>query len=378
MRRRCSECGTSAAGSGPACPRCGGPIDAQVELPDLSGGLAPIVNESLRGLWRYRRAIAIGADTPPVTLGEGDTPVVALSRWGPMNGLRQVYAKLEYLGPTGSFKDRGAAVLVSELAARAVGVAVEDSSGNAGAALAAYCARAGIAARIFVPASAPLGKLAQIAAYGAELNRVSGSREDVAAAALAAAEAPDCVYASHSRDPLFLQGTKTFALEIMERFGEGVPEHLILPTGNGGLLLGAQLAFSELRAAGLRVPMPRLHIAQAAACAPLVQALERGDERPPRVTAGRTIAGGVAVANPFRGAQVLRAVRDSGGVGSVVADDAVRAARAQLALSEGLDLEPTAALGFAAAADLRARGVIGPRDRVLVAATGSGLKDPAD
>ena len=176
---------------------------------------------------------------------------------------------------------------------------------------------------------------------------------------------------------MFLQGTKTFALEIVENFRYRLPEHLIFPVGNGGLLLGTHLALTELRAAGLHIPMPRLHIAQAAACAPLIHSLEHGASRPLPINPQSTIAGGVSIACPFRGAQILRAVRDSGGTGIAISDNAIRVARSQIAISEGLDLEPTAALAFAATAHLRETGVIGPDDRVLVPATGSGLKDPA-
>ena len=360
-----------------ACPECGGPLEARVELPNLGRGLAPLVDVSGRGIWRYRPAMGLPSGVLPITLGEGATPVVSLDAWGTAHGLGAAYAKLEYLAPTGSFKDRGAAVVVSVLRARGTARAVEDSSGNAGAAMAAYCARAGIPAQVYVPAAAPAGKLRQIAAYGAGVKRIEGSREDVAAAAQAAAGLPGVAYASHSRHPMFLEGTKTFALELVEAFPDGLPEHLVIPVGNGGLLLGAYKAVRELGKAGLRVTPPRLHIAQTAGCAPLTWAWEQGCDRPVPVEPKPTIAGGVSVATPFRGAQILAAVRHTGGAAVALGDDEVRAARAELARLEGLDVEPTAALGFAAAVRLRELGVIGAGQRVVIPATGSGLKDPA-
>jgi threonine synthase len=153
-----------------------------------------------------------------VHLGEGRTPLVLLRRWGTRHGLGDVYAKLEFAGPTGSFKDRGAATLVSAAASAGATRLVEDSSGNAGAAVAAYAAHAGLACTIFAPASAPAQKLRQIAAYGAELVRVEGPREAVtAAAARAAREDPGAYYASHNTNPLFVDGCKAFAHELARR-----------------------------------------------------------------------------------------------------------------------------------------------------------------
>ena len=359
------------------CPACGGPLDAASALPDLGGGLAPIIDLAERGVWRYRRAMAVPHDLSLVSLGEGATPVLRLARWGRVHDLEMVFTKLEFLSPTGSFKDRGASVVVSVLHAAGAKLLVEDSSGNAGAAVAAYGARAGLEVRVFVPSAAPAAKIDQISRYGAAIERVGGTREDVAAAALAAVRDPGAVYASHSRHPMFLEGMKTFALELVEAGAEQLPHHLVIPVGNGGLLLGTYKAIGELRAAGLDVALPRLHLAQAAACAPLVEALERGEEWPVKLMAKPTRAGGVAVAAPVRGRQILAAVRASGGSAVGVSEDQIGASQAELARLEGLYLEPTAALGFAAAARLRTNGIIGAGERVLIPATGSGLKDPA-
>lgn len=340
-----------------------------------AGGWSSLREPARAGIWRHRPALGLPTDIPEVSLGEGDTPIVPLQRWGAAHGLPRLLAKLEYVSPTGSFKDRGAATVISVLAGAGVRSIVEDSSGNAGAAMAAYAARAGLRAQIFVPESAPAAKRDQIAGYGAQVVAVAGTREDVATAAEHAAHAPDVAYASHARHPAFVEGTKTFGLEIAAALVNDPPAHIVLPVGNGGLLLGAVKAYRELADAGLPARLPRLHAAQASACAPLAAAFTAGAETPLTIQPQPTIAGGVAVGRPARGAEVLQAIGDSSGTVVAIDDETARATRADLSRLEGLDLEYTSAVAFAAAAQLRASGVIGSDDGVLVAATGSGLKD---
>ncbi|MCY3784744.1 MAG: pyridoxal-phosphate dependent enzyme [Chloroflexi bacterium] len=359
-----------------ACPRCDGLLDAAKDLPKLTRDIQPLIDQGAPGVWRYRPALALPGDAPLLTMGEGRTPVVELATWGGGHGLSQCRAKLEFMAPTGSFKDRGAAPVIASLKAQGVAKIVEDSSGNAGAAMAAYAARAGLSADIYVPAAAPAGKLAQIAQYGATVHPVEGTREDVGDAAALAAQAPGAAYASHSRHPAFLEGTKTFVLELLEDGVRALPQHLVVPVGNGGLILGAHKALTELRQAGLHFRMPRLHIAQAAACQPLVQAYNTGAAEPVAVERRPTIAGGIDVAVPARGAAVLQAARDTGGSAVAVGEDEIAATRSALARDEGLFVEATSAAAFAAAAQLRAKDAIAAEDAVLIAATGSGLKDP--
>ncbi len=344
-------------------------------LPRASRGWPALRDPNRNGIWRHRPALGLPAGIPEISLGEGDTPIVPLKRWGSAHGMRRVLAKLEYVSPSGSFKDRGAAAVIAVLAGAGVTSVVEDSSGNAGAAMAAYAARGGLRAQIFVPESAPAAKRDQIAGYGAEVVAVAGTREDVATAAEHAAHAPDVAYASHARHPAFVEGTKTFGLEVATALVDDPPLHIVLPVGNGGLLLGAFKAYRELAAAGFPASLPRLHAAQASACAPLAAAFAAGADAPATIQAQPTVAGGVAVGRPARGAEVLRAVRASGGTIVDVDDAVARLTRAELSRLEGLDLEYTSAVAFAATARLRDSGAVGPDDRVLIAATGSGLKD---
>lgn len=333
---------------------CGGVLD-------LRG--APVLDPSrIRRedftLWRYRHALPVPPDVPPVTLGEGMTPLVE-ARWGDM----PVFLKCEFLNPTGSFKDRGTTVLVTALAAAGVGQVVEDSSGNAGCSLAAYAARAGIRAAIYVPAHASPGKQAQIAAYGAQLIAVPGPRSQAAQAVLEAA-ASGAVYASHVYHPLIHAGMKTAAYEIWEQLGGRLPDAVVLPVGHGSLLLGLALGFAELEG-----QTPRLFGVQAAACAPLAAAWEVGTADPLPIPEGETVAEGVRIAAPVRGRAILEAVRRSGGALLAIADEETLTARQRLA-HQGFFVEPTSALAVAALDRLRPH----LEGTVVVMLTGSGLK----
>ncbi len=358
------------------CPWCGAPFRFVDGMPNADTTFQGLIDPKAQGVWRYRRLLPVEEETEPVTLGEGGTPVVRLDRWGTEHGLPELRAKLEHLGPTGSFKDRGAMLLLTALRAAGVERVIEDSSGNAGAAVAAYAARAGIAARVFVPASAPAGKLTQIAAYGAEIVAVAGTRGDVTKAAMAALDG-DTVYASHNLSPYFSESLKTFAYELYEFSADDLPDHIVFPVGNGSLLLGTARGFADLGKLSAPARAPHLHAAQAANCAPLVYVHNHGvAEDPPEWSA--TLAGGVAVAEPPRLAEILEALHDSGGTATAVDEEEIREAAMSLAHLEGLYVEPTTAVAFAAAARLRREGAIGEGQTVLVPVTGSGLKDPVD
>ncbi len=332
----CPECEARSSTSSLTwcCPRCRGPWDLEFTA-------APTPLDALAGrvdsLWRYTEALPLSE--PRVSLGEGRTPLVRLA-----DG---VSAKLDYLMPTLSFKDRGAAVLV-ELARR-LGPerVVADSSGNAGTAFAAYCARAGLPCAVYVPQGTSPKKLEQIRAYGARPEVVPGDREAAARTARAAADEPGVFYASHVFNPYFLHGTKTYVYELWEDLGGRLPDTLVLPVGNGTLLLGAALAVAELRAAGLVERRPALVAVQAEPVAPLARAFAAGAADAEPVPAAPTLAEGIAIPAPPRARQILRAVRESGGAFRTVTDAQLRAAQRDLA-RRGLFVEPTAAACWAA------------------------------
>ncbi|MFF9015947.1 threonine synthase [Streptomyces sp. NPDC014870] len=319
------------------CPRCRGPWDLDFTSAPVSlTSLASRVNS----LWRYKEALPLATESPRVSLGEGRTPLVALTE--------DVSAKLDFLMPTLSFKDRGA-VMLAELARRlAPRRVLADSSGNAGTAIAAYCARAGLDSEVYVPQATSAKKLEQIRAHGARLTLVPGDREATARAAREAADEPGVFYASHVYNPHFLHGTKTYVYELWEDLGGRLPDTLVVPVGNGTLLLGAALAIEELHGHGLIDTRPPLIAVQAAAVAPLARAFEAGAEDLLEPEPARpTLAEGIAIPNPPRAAQILHAVRATGGTFLTVTEDQLHTAQLDLA-RRGLFVESTGAACWAA------------------------------
>src|SRR5437763_1885003 len=256
-------------------------------------------------LWRYAAALAVSG-VLRVSLGEGWTPLVLRDWQG-----AKIHFKLELQMPTGSFKDRGTAVMLNHLLEVGVGPIHEDSSGNAGASIATYAAAAGLPCRIYVPAAAPRGKIVQIAATGAELRTIPGTRQAVTDAALAAVG--ERFYASHHWHPFFIEGTKTLAYELWEQLGFAVPDNILVPTGYGSNILGLDRGFDELARQGEIARRPRLFAVQAENCAALTAAWIAGAADYVPFAPGPTIADGIATVKPVRTAEVLSALRGSGG-----------------------------------------------------------------
>jgi threonine synthase len=315
-------------------------------------------------LWRYREALPIELDENIVTFDEGFTPLLPVIFSG-----RTVLVKQEHLFPTGSYKDRGASVLISKVRELGVRSVVQDSSGNAGCSVAAYCARAGIRCEIFVPEETAAAKLVQIGHTGARLHLVPGTREDTARAAIEAAGTR--YYASHCWNPFFLQGTKTFAYEVCEQLGWRAPDTVVLPAGNGTLVLGASIGFGELCTAGIIPRTPRIVGVQAAACAPLFHAWKSGHSTVAAIRKGHTIAEGIAIAEPVRGPQVIRAIVSSGGEMMTVEEEEIAGAL-KVVCRQGFSIEPTSAAVIAGLLKYLPRS---SREEVIVSAfTGHGLK----
>jgi threonine synthase len=343
------------------CEKCGSPIDAIDLMPlrraDIAGERA--------SLWRYQKAL-LHQGQVPISLGEGWTPLVG-GDWGG----RSVHWKCEFVSISGSFKDRGVAVMINHLLANGVTRVAEDSSGNGGAALATYAAAARLPCRIYVPAHTSAGKITQIAAMGAEVICVAGARQGVADAAMA--DASGYFYASHNWHPAFLDGIKTVGYELWEQLGFSAPDAIIAPTGGGSNLLGCFRAFSELRAAGEVDRLPRLYGAQSENCEPMARAFATRAETYVEVATHASIAEGIAVSRPVRSRAVLAGVRESGGAIRAVSEASIAVAHGRLARS-GLYVEPTTAAAAALLEHLIGDGTIGAKDSVVVILTGSGLK----
>ena len=318
------------------CSSCGGLFGFYEGIEYSSENIDP----ELPGIWRFRHSFSLPQGAPLITLGEGNTPLI----WSEVFG-KEVGFKLESLNPTGSFKDRGTAVLLSWLAAVGVTEAVEDSSGNAGASFAAYATRSGIKARIFIPSYASGPKRAQIESYGADVISVPGPRSKAAEAVLQ--EVNDgAVYASHAYLPQGTAGIATIAYELFQQLG-GIPGTIVLPVGHGSLLLGVALGFQALKRSGIIAESPKIIGVQAAECAPLYRAYLNKSPEPDTIEEGKTIAEGVQISTPYHGREVLRIVKESGGSFSMVAESEITEGQQQLN-KLGIHVEVTSALVWAA------------------------------
>jgi threonine synthase len=342
---------------------CGGPLDfADPPRPD---GLPPdpAAFDARDGLWSFADLLPVGDDPADrVTLGEGMTPLVDASDW-------DAAFKLEYVFPTGSFKDRGATTTLTRASELGVDRVVEDSSGNAGAAIAAYATRAGIEAEICVPADVKDSKLRAIERTGATPVRVEGSREDVTAACVESVRDGDAWYASHAWNPAFFAGTATVAYEIALQRDWTAPDAVVMPLGHGTLFLGAYRGFRALYEAGWIDSMPRMLGAQAAGYAPIAAELH-GESA---AAGDNDIADGIRIREPVRRAAILDAVWETDGDAIALGADPVE--RELDALHRvGFYTEPTCAVAPAALCEYRERGVLDGDADVVVPLTGSGLK----
>jgi threonine synthase len=337
----------------------------------LNLGASPLlrradIDATERSVWRYAKALLVPRADGIVSLGEGWTPLVAADWAG-----AGVSFKLDFMMPTGSFKDRGMTVMVSYLRQRGVMHVLEDSSGNAGASLSAYAAAAGMRCRILVPETASYPKIAQIAAGGADVVTIRGTRQDVADAARR--QSHEIFYASHNWQPFFAEGTKTLAYELWEQSGFEAPDNVIVPLGYGSNIAGCDRGFGELFAAGEIRRKPRLYGVQAANCAPLYQTFLSGGDAPVAVKPKPTVAEGIASEKPTRVKEVVSAVRASGGEIVAVTEEQIVEALGRMA-RRGYYIEPTSAAAVAGLEVLLARNAIDPAERTVVVLTGSGLK----
>lgn len=328
-------------------------------------GLRPEdIDRSERSLWRYAAALPVDS-RHRVSLGEGLTPMVPLTWAG-----HRVHAKLEWFNPTSSFKDRGVSVMVSHLLSQGATQVLEDSSGNGGAAVAAYAAAAGICAKIIVPAATSAAKVLQVRAYGAEIELVVGTRDEVAAEAVR--QSALIPYASHNWHPMFLQGTKTIAYEIWESLGCTAPDNVVLVAGAGSQVLACDIAFRELLAAGQIDRLPRLLVGQPEHWATIADTFNgldpgsRGHRLP-------TIAEGASIASPVRLPEAVEALHRCQARAVAVSEQQIRDAVRALA-HRGLYVEPTCAVAAAALDHFLTDGTITNGQTTVVVLTGSGLK----
>jgi threonine synthase len=360
---RCPDCGNHAilAPENWRCT-CGGAWE-MVQSNSFDPGL---IDQKITSIWRYSQLFSLDFDEPKFMMGAGWTPLLPLNLGG-----REIYVKPEYFSPTASFKDRGTELMINILAHQGVEHIAEDSSGNAGASVAAYAARAGMKAEIFVPAHASPAKQAQISIYGAHVNPIPGPRENAKLAAIGSIE-KGIIYASHAYHPGFLLGQTSVAYEVWEQLGRRAPDWYVVPVGQGVHLLGVWLGFQRLFAAGLVDRIPHLVAVQAALLAPLCRAYEANLDNVPGVEPKLpSLAEGLAIARPVRGRRLLEAIRQSGGTCIMVEEDDISAARQQMA-NHGFYIEPTSATVVAALN--KVFRLAKTEETIVVPLTGSGLK----
>ncbi len=325
------------------------------------------------GFWRYRELLPVRDDANVVSLGEVVTPLVAIRRDGP----GEVLVKDEGRLPTGSFKARGLAVAVAMARELALTHLALSSNGNAGAALAAYAARAGLAATVFCPSDTPEINVRETALQGADVHRVDGLITDCGALVARGARERGWFDLSTLKEPYRIEGKKTMGIELAEQLGWTLPDAIFYPTGGGTGLIGMWKAFEELEALGWIGPArPRMFAVQAAGCAPIVRAFDAGETSATPWRDARTVASGIRVPAAIGDFLILRAVRDSGGAAVAVSDDAILAAQADLARREGLLLCPEGAATLAAWQQAVADDRLDRDARVVLFNCATGLKYP--
>ncbi len=370
----CSACGATrdADGLPGVCERCGQPY--LVRYPATPSPQAKrLLRERRRSMWRYREWLPLLPGEEPVSLGEGGTPLLRVDRLAAMHGFARLWVKEEGVNPTGSFKARGLAAAVTRAAAGGATRFVVPTAGNAGVALAAYAARAGVRARVYAPQTTPATILAQIRSFGAELLTLDGHIGDCGKAARAYAAESGAVDVSTLREPYRIEGKKTLGLELAEQLGWTLPDVVVYPTGGGTGLIGMWKAFQELAAAGwARGGGPRFYTVQSSGCAPVVQAFASGADRCTPWPGPQTVAAGLRVPAPLGDRLMLRALRESGGGAVAVTDEALSAAARELQTVEGIDAAPEGGAAWAGAVELKRTGAIRPEERVVVFNTGAG------
>lgn len=368
---RCSACTYTARGDRLAslCPDCGQPLSVRLAaVPRASIGA-----ES--SMWRYHAAMPVLAGEQRVTLGEGMTPLAELPHLATEVGVRRLWVKDEGLNPTASFKARGLSMAVTRAKALGLPGLCVPTAGNAGIALAAYAAAAHMPARIYAPATTPPPILGSIRAFGAHLELVDGHIGDAGKATMQFAKESGFFNVATVREPYRVEGMKTMGYEIAEQLGWRLPDAIVYPTGGGEGTIGIWKAISEMIEWGW-LPKdserPKMVVAQAAGCAPIVRAFAVGAERATPWENPATHASGLRVPGPFGDRWTLRTLRESNGGAFAAEEDEIRAATLHLSSSSGIDAAPEGGCGLVVAKKMREAGLVPDEAEVVVFNTGSG------
>ncbi|MEE8142097.1 MAG: threonine synthase [Planctomycetota bacterium] len=376
----CSECATrhEADELWSVCRACRAPLVARYDLEAAGARLSRSTLVHRRGgMWRFRELLPLPEAETPVSLGEGGTPLLELPRLARELGVRQLFAKDESVNPTGSFKARGMSVAVSmarSLGARALAA---PSAGNAGGALAAYGARAGLPVQLAMPADVPAANRIEAMSCGAQVELLEGTIADCGRWIAERAPKAGWFDLSTLKEPYRVEGKKIMGYELVEQLGWQLPDVILYPTGGGTGLIGIWKAFAELQELGWiqnQASLPRLVAVQAAGCAPIVEAFASGRDQATPPPHPRTLACGVRVPSPLGDRWMLRVLKESHGLAVAVEDSRLLAGSRRLARTEGLFSAPEAGALVAALEQLIASGELHPQQRIVLLVTGAGIK----
>ncbi len=375
----CSDCGKKYPANevNTFCPDCQAPLLVHYDLDALSRTLD---RDSLlsrpKGMWRWHELLPVKHPENIVFLGEGDTPLMRVTNLGEELGLTNLYIKDESPNPTGSFKARGLSAAISKAKELGVTKLIIPTAGNAGGALAAYAARAGLQARIFMPKDAPMANIIESRMTGADVILVDGLISDAAGMAGVAARKEGWFDVSTFKEPYRVEGKKTMGYELAEAFGWELPDVIIYPTGGGTGLVAMWKAFAELETLGWleNTKRPRIVSVQAEGCAPIVKAFEAGASFCDFWLNAETLASGLRVPKSFADALILEDLRASQGTAVAVSDAEIFAAQRQIGRMEGIFSAPEGAATFAALRKLVEQKWVRTDERIVLFNTGSGLK----
>lgn len=374
----CPECGQQFSPDQlqTICPACVSPLLARYDMERVRTQLTPeAVSRRTRGLWRWAEILPVRSPDYRISLGEGDTPLLRLSHLAGELELTELYVKDESFNPTGTFKARGLCLAVARASELGVREFVIPTAGNAGGALAAYAARAGAQAYVYMPEDAPHVNQVEVQELGANLKTVPGLIGDAGRAAKADSAGTNWFDVSTFKEPYRVEGKKTMGLELAEHFGWELPDVVIYPTGGGTGLVGMWKAFDELESLGWTSDKrPRMVSVQASGCAPVVRAVDAHTERIEPWVNAHTLAAGLRVPAPFADRLILRAIYQSDGTAIAVSDEQITDAQHELAEKEGIFPAPEGAATLAGLRLLIDQGWIRPDERVVLFNTGTGLK----
>lgn len=356
--------------------RCGAPLLARYDLQAARAWRREDLSGREPSMWRYRELMPVFAEDTPVSLGEGFTPLVHATRLGPQLGMERLFIKDESLNPTNSFKARGQSAAITRARALGVQTVSVPSAGNAGNAVAAYAAKAGLRAEVFLPKDVKTPFIRECELYGAGVTLVDGLITDAARVAAERGGPLGWYDVSTLKEPYRVEGKKTMAYELAEQMAWRYPDWIIYPTGGGTGMVGMWKAFEEMEAIGWIAPQrrPRMVSVQADGCAPIVRAFEQGLDKAPMWEHASTLADGLRVPRAIGDFLVLRAIRESGGTAVSVSDQSMVDGMLTIGAAEGVSAAPEGGAALAALEHLLASNVIRRDESVVLFNTGGALK----